>query len=80
VLKDIGSDSSDFGIVVGSIVNETKLQELLGKDYEDIKKSLRIKNNFCIYFEDENGDVVYLAQDRPGVGSGTINISDVPCS
>ena len=80
VLKDIESAGSDLGIVDGAIINETKLQELLGKDYQEIKKSLRIKNDFCIYFEDENGNIIYIEQNRPGVGSGTINISNVPCS
>lgn len=79
VLRDIESADSDLGIVDGTIVNETKLQELLGKDYQAIKKSLRIKNDFCIYFEDENGNVINIDATHTGVGSDTITVSDIPC-
>ena len=79
VLKDIESAESDLGIVNGAIVNETKLQELLGKDYQAIKKSLRIKNDFCIYFEDEDGNIIYIDATHTGVGSDTITVSDIPC-
>ena len=79
VLKYIESDDSDLGIVDGTIVNETKLQELLGKDYQAIKKSLRIKNDFCIFFEDENGNIIYIDATHTGVGSDTITVSNIPC-
>ena len=79
VLKNIESADSDLGILNGAIVNETKLQELFGKEYQTIKKSLRIKNDFCIYFEDENGNIVYIEQNRPGVGSDIISVSNIPC-
>ena len=79
VLKELETDDPDLGIIDGTIVNETKLQELLGKDYQDIKKKLRIKNDFCIYFEDKNGNIIYIDATHTGVGSDTITVSDIPC-
>ena len=79
VLKDIQSDDPDLGIIDGAIVNETKLQELLGKDYATIKSKLRIKNDFCIYFEDKSGNIVYIDATHTGVGSDTITVSNISC-
>jgi len=81
VLKNIVSEDSGVGIVNGVEVNAEKLEALLGMEYEDIKKKIRIKNEFCIFLEDEDGNVIYIttSPDQPGVGSDKINISDIPC-
>lgn len=79
VLGNIASEDSEVGIIDGIIVNETKLVELLGMEYSVIKKKIRIKNEFCFFLEDANGDVIYIETGKPGIGSGKINISDIPC-
>ena len=82
VLKNIASENSSVGIVDGINVNITKLEELLGKDYSEIKKQIRVQNEFCIFLEDENGNIIYITTDpdHTGVGSDKINISDIPCA
>ncbi len=60
--------------------NISQIEELLTEDYPELKKKLRVKNEFCIYFEDNEGNVIYISEGRPGIGSDKINISDVPCS
>lgn len=79
VLKNVVSEDPDVGIMDGSVVNETKLQQLLGKDYATIKERIRVENDFCIFLEDENGDIIYISPGQPGIGSNKIKISDVPC-
>ena len=79
VLENIASGDSEVRIIDGIKINETKLEELLGMEYSDIKKKIRIKNEFCFFLEDANGDVIYIL-NKPGVGSDKINISDVPCA
>jgi len=81
VLKNIVSEDSGVGIVNGVEVNVTKLENLLGMEYSDIKKKIRINNEFCIFLEDGDGNVIYITTnpDQPGVGSDKINISDIPC-
>ena len=79
VLKSISSEGSDVGIMDGIEVNEAKLEELLGRDYDLIKEQIRAGKDFCIFLEDENGDVVYTSPGQPGIGSDKIKISDVPC-
>jgi len=79
VLKNVVSEDSDVGIVDGTEVNETKLRQLLGEDYATIKERIRVESDFCIFLEDENGDIIYISPGQPGVGSNKIRISDVPC-
>lgn len=79
VLENLASEGSDMGVIDGVQINVTRLEELLGKDYSEIKKKARIKNEFCIFFEDEDGNIIYISQDQAGIGSGKINLSNVPC-
>ena len=59
--------------------NMSQVEELLKESYPDLKRKLRIKNEFCIFFEDEKGNIMYISQDQAGIGSEKIKISDVPC-
>ena len=62
--------------------NISQIDELLAEDYSELKKRLRIENEFCIFLEDENGNIIYINPedlDQPGLGSGKISISDEPC-
>ena len=79
VLESLVSEDPDIGILNGIEVNETKLVELLGMEYSEIKERIRIKNDFCLFLEDENGNIIYIETDKPGIGSGKIRISDIPC-
>lgn len=78
VLDNIVSDDSEVRITDGIIVNQTKLEELLGMDYSEIKKKIKIKNDFCIFLEDDDGSIIYI-QGQPGIGSDKISISGIPC-
>ena len=50
VLDNIASEDSEIRITDGVTINETKLQELLGLSYSDIKKKIII-----LYFETQKG-------------------------
>mgnify|MGYP001562068343 FL=1 len=80
VLKSVTSEETDIGIMEGIEVDEAKLEQLLGKDYDLIKKQIRAEKDFCIFLEDENGDIIYLSPGQAGIGSNKIRISDIPCS
>ena len=79
VLKSVSSEGSDVGIMDGTELDEAKLEQLLGEDYKAIKDRIRTEKDFCIFLEDENGDIVYTSPGQPGIGSDKIKISDVPC-
>ena len=79
VLENIVSEDSSVRITDGITVNQTKLEALLGMEYSDIKKKIRVKNEFCIFLEDEDGNIIYITPGQPGIGSDKIIVSDVPC-
>ena len=79
VLKSVSSEDPNVGIMDGIDVDEAKLEQLLGEDYDTIKEQIRAEKDFCIFLEDENGDVIYISPGQAGIGSSKIRVSDVPC-
>ncbi len=81
VLARLTSEDPDVGIMDGIEVDEAKLEQLLGKNYAVIKEQMRVDNDFCIFLEDENGDVIYISisPGQAGIGSSKIKISNIPC-
>ena len=60
----------------------SQIDELREEDYQDLKRKLRVENEFCVYFEDEEGNLVYIDPDDAdllGIGSEEIKIDDKPC-
>jgi hypothetical protein len=74
VLENVASQNPELGLIEGTEISEAKLQQLLGEDYELIKQQMRVKNDFCIFLEDQDGSLVYLSQGTPGIGSNKIKI------
>lgn len=54
------------------IVDENKLREVQNMDYGDFKASLKIKNDFCIYIEDGNGNIILAKGSSKLEGDGFI--------
>jgi len=50
-----------------------------GMEYDDVKESLGIKNDFCLYFEDEQGNIVQVDHISRGIGYNKIHVSGMPC-
>jgi len=56
-------------------------------DYDTLKEQLGVENEFCIYLQDEDGNIVYIEDPTApgprytGIGSGSsgLNISGTPC-
>ena len=83
IANELLSESSSLNIIQnGTIINEAKLQLHLNEDYPALKSSVRVEGDFCIYLEDQDGNIIYISQSPPvsGVGSPKISISNVPCS
>lgn len=71
--------------------NQLNMEDLamLAKDeYEEVKAQLGVQEEFCIYLQDENGNLIYIQDSSTGeryagVGSGTGEITltdkDIPC-
>jgi len=80
VIKQIASDEAPLRIIDGNEINVSRLNELKNLSYEELKRRLRIEGDFCIYLENDKGDLVLINSSYKGVGSPDINLSGTPCS
>lgn len=40
------------------VIGQKELEKMQGMDYEQLKKYLNMKKDFCLYVEDENGNII----------------------
>jgi hypothetical protein len=64
----------------------SKVVALTSQQYDALKQQLGAKHDFCIYLQDDQGNLVYIVDPAtgdkyPGVGSktGDFNLSGWPC-
>ncbi len=76
----IKSLESEVSVIEDNQIKEEKIHELMEKDYDEIKSELGIRNEFCIFIEDENGKVIPVQNEEGeiyyGVGSGNVEIGE----
>ena len=77
-LKAELEQNHDISFLKEEEVNQTRLEDFSTKDYDELKKELGIKGEFCIFYEDEEGNLV-LVNNKAGIGKGDINICGTPC-
>ena len=79
-IKQFSSGENALRIINNNEVNLTKIGELKNLSYHELKSRLRMEGDFCIYFEDEKGNIVLINNSYKGIGASNINISGTPCS
>ncbi|HLC49823.1 MAG TPA: hypothetical protein VJI97_00160 [Candidatus Nanoarchaeia archaeon] len=80
IIKQVTSEDSNLKVVDNNEISDQKLDELKDMDYEDLKRKLRADKDFCIYIEDENGNLVTMNNNYLGIGSPDIDLAGTPCS
>ncbi|MBI2542522.1 hypothetical protein HYV80_07500 [Candidatus Woesearchaeota archaeon] len=80
VTKQVASQEAPLRVVDKNEINITKLNELKNLSYADLKRRMRVEGDFCIYLEDDEGNLVLINNSYRGIGSPTINLSGTPCS
>ncbi len=80
IIKQVGSKDSKLSIVDNNEINDTRIGSLKNINYEELKRALRIEGDFCIYLEDDKGDIVLINRSYKGVGSSNIDLGGTPCS
>ena len=80
-LPGILSASGNLSVIFvqGTKVDENRLGEMIKLTYSNLKSLLGVESDFCVYFEDEKGNIV-PAGGRVGVGSPLVNISGKACN
>ena len=79
------STKTSPALIEGAKVNEEAISEFFDKGYEDLKNDLGMRADFCIYFEDGQGNAVFLLNDTGsnlevyGIGAEQISVAGNPC-
>jgi hypothetical protein len=71
--------NESLGFITGGKVDREKLQKFANLSYNETRKALGITSDFCIYFEDEEGNIVNISGSQIGIGSGKAKISGIAC-
>ena len=80
IIKQLVSGNTPPRIVDGNEINVSRVSDLKNLDYEELKRRLRVGSDFCIYIEDDKGNIVLINYSYKGVGAPNINLGDTPCS
>jgi hypothetical protein len=80
VLDTLTNGDMDVNLLESNELDDNRVRLLDRKDYEEVKGMLGVKNEFCIYFEDEDGEIVEIEGIGNGIGSSKIQINGEPCS
>ena len=60
VLAKLTDGNEDISLLSSDQINIEKLKMLNNMEYDDVKNTLGVKSDFCIYFEDATGDIVRI--------------------
>lgn len=66
-------DNYVTSFATNGVIDGDKLDKVQNMDYNDLKNALKIKNDFCVYIEDGNGEIV-LAK-----GSSKLSRDGITC-
>ena len=80
------SDNAESSLITNGEVDLEKVKTFTEKGIEKLKADLGVSNDFCIFFEDDAGNVVPIVINDSGtqkiyysIGSENINVSGCEC-
>ena len=74
-----GERNQSSSFVIGAKVNELILQNISNLSYSILKDMLGISADFCIHFEDSQGNVINISGNKTGLGSSYVVVGGVAC-
>mgnify|MGYP001572098912 CR=1 FL=1 len=80
VIKQVASEESPLSVIINETISTDKLNELKSLSYDELKRRFRIEGDFCIFLEDEEGNIILIDNNYKGIGSPNIDLSGTPCS
>ena len=87
-ISALAASEKDFAFIKDNKIDNEQIRRLLTiqkqtNGREEIRKLFEAKNEFCIYFEDSNGDLVPMDDGAGnlfnGIGDNATKINDIPC-
>ncbi len=79
-IPEVLEGDDPFGFIEGKQIDKDRLQEFADLPYDEIRKQLGIKGDFCIHLQDEDGNLINISPDRAAIGSGKARIGNFACS
>ena len=80
LIREMSSPDAPLRIIDNNELNITKLNDLKNLTYNELKRRLRVSSDFCIFLENERGELILLNNSYKGIGAPSINISGTPCN
>jgi len=82
-----GSDTGNtLAFIIDGKVDKNKMKGVSDMGYESLKSKLGVRNDFCIFFEDKDGNLIDIGRDLGeekedvrGIGNAEFEISGYPC-
>ncbi|MEK6968142.1 MAG: hypothetical protein AABX51_05930 [Nanoarchaeota archaeon] len=74
--KTLQTNNSQYGFIKGNQIEVEMLQQFSETGYIELQKSLGFTNDFCIYLEDEAGNIIPIkmsnGDSKAGIGSSKV--------
>ena len=74
--------NQDLGFISEDEIDEEKLKAFVAnatpENYESLKEELGIRGDFCIFYEDVEGNII-LIENRTGIGHSAVLIDGYEC-
>ena len=71
--------TSSLKIIDSNQVDVKKVDEVSKKDYAALKREFGVESDFCIHFEDDDGNIVRINGMGTGIGSPRVKVNGVAC-
>ncbi len=68
----------DGSVVIKQVSSQQELNDLKGSSYDELKRKFKVEGDFCIYLEDDKGNLIPIGEQR-GIGSSDITLAGLPC-
>lgn len=73
--SSLQENSSKVAFIEGNEINIQKLIQFARMNYSEIQNELGITDDFCVYIEDEKGNIIPI-DGKAGVGSDKVQIGN----
>ncbi len=80
VIKQATAEGGIIVIINNSEIDISKVNALKDLSYDELKRRLRVDSDFCLYLEDEKGNLILINNNYKGVGAPNIDLGGTPCS
>ena len=79
VIAKLTDSRESISLIKSNEVDVEKLKMLHDGNYGLVKAMLGVKKDFCVYFEDQDGNLIKVDSLGYGIGSSNIYINGEPC-